>query len=146
MKLPRFIIYSTLLLLMACNAESKTGPVQVKFDRDSCERCRMLISDRFHAAQVRGGDNLKAYKFDDIGGAVIWLEQQSWKDQVNTEVWVTNHQTGDWLNAKQAWYVREKHTPMNYGYSAEPEQRPEAVDYTTMAIAVLEKEERQRSQ
>ncbi len=146
MKYPRLISYFFLLLLLACNNEPKTGPVKINFDRDSCERCRMLISDRFHAVQIRGGDDLKVYKFDDIGDAVIWLDQQPWKEAGSTEVWVTHHQTGEWINAKQAWYVREKHTPMNYGFSAESQQSPNAVKYLTMAITVLDKEEKQRSQ
>ena len=138
MKYLKLISYSFLLLLLACSNEPQTGPAKMKYDRDSCERCRMLISDRFHAAQVRGGEKNHAYKFDDLGGAVIWLAEQSWKDEAKTEVWVTNHLTGEWINAENAWYVREKHTPMNYGYSAELEQRPGAVDYATMVKGVME--------
>ncbi len=145
MKYLRYIVYCILIFPAACNNEPQTGPVKINFDRDSCERCRMLISDRYHATQIRGGDNHKVYKFDDIGGAVIWLEQQAWKDNIKTEIWVTNHETGDWVNAREAWYVREKHTPMNYGFSAEPEERTEAIDYTAMVKAVLEKEDKQRS-
>ncbi len=135
-----------LLFLVGCNSELETGPATMKYDRDSCERCRMLISDRFHAAQVRGGDKNKAYKFDDIGGAVIWLEEQTWKEESKTEVWVTHHETGEWINAKEAWYVQEKHTPMNYGFSAEAVKRATAVDYSTMARAVIESEKVKRIQ
>jgi len=141
MKFPKLYLCFGLLLLTGCNSEPKTGPAELTFDRDACERCRMLISDRFHAAQVRGGEKNKAFKFDDIGGAVIWLEDQTWKEEPKTEIWVTHHQTGVWINAKEAWYVQEKHTPMNYGYSAEAVKRATAVDYTTMAKAVIESEE-----
>jgi len=133
-----------MLLLVSCNNESKTGPAKITFDRDSCERCRMLISDRYHVAQVRGGERNQAYKFDDLGGAIIWLSEQSWKDESKTEIWVANHLTGEWLDAKQAWYVREKHTPMNYGYSAETEKRDGAIDYISMSKAVLELEEKHK--
>lgn len=142
MKYLKFISFSLGLLLMSCSEEPKTGPTKVTFDRDVCERCRMLISDRFHVAQVRGGELQQAYKFDDVGGAVLWLEEQTWKDDEKTEVWVANHKTGEWLNAKNAWYVRENHTPMNYGFSAEAEQRKTAVDYDTMLKSVIESEDK----
>ena len=141
MKFPKFLLCFGLLLFAGCDSEPQTGPAKLTFDRDACERCRMLISDRFHAAQVRGGEKNKAFKFDDIGGAVIWLEDQTWKEEPKTEIWVTHHQTGEWINAKEAWYVQEKHTPMNYGFSAEAVKRATAVDYTTMAKAVIESEE-----
>ena len=140
MKLLKLISYSLVLFMMSCSDESKTGPEKVTFDRDACERCRMLISDRFHVAQVRGGEKQQAYKFDDVGGAVLWLEEQPWKNNAKTEVWVANHQTGEWLNAKNAWFVREKHTPMNYGFSAEAEKRETAIDYTAMVKSVIESE------
>jgi len=138
MKFPKHYLCFGLLLLIGCNSEPQTGPAKLTFDRDACERCRMLISDRFHAAQVRGGEKNKAFKFDDIGGAVIWLEDQTWKEEPKTEIWVTHHETGEWINAKEAWYVQEKHTPMNYGFSAEAVKRATAVDYATMAMAVIE--------
>ena len=143
-KFLNILLFFNVLFLTGCINEPKTGPVTMKFDRDMCERCRMLISDRFHAAQVRGGNKNKAYKFDDIGGAIIWLDEQTWKDESKTEVWVTHHETGEWINAKEAWYVQEKHTPMNYGFSAEAVKRATAVDYTTMAMAVVESEKENR--
>jgi len=138
MKYTKLFIYSLLLFIMACSEKADTGPVEVKFDRDSCEQCRMMISDRFHVAQVRGGEKHQAYNFDDIGDAITWLEQQPWKTDSKTEIWVADHRTAKWLDARFAWYVREKHTPMNYGYSAEAEQRNTAIDYTTMVNAILD--------
>ncbi len=137
MKYIKLFIYGLILFLVACSEAPKTGPVKIKFDRDSCEKCRMLISDRYHAAQVRGGEKQQAHKFDDIGDAVSWLAEQPWKDDTKTEIWVTDHRTGEWLNARQAWYVREKQTPMNYGFSAETEQRETAIDYTTMVKGAI---------
>ena len=42
-----------LLTLVGCSGEPETGPAKVTWDRDACERCRMVLSDRHHAAQVR---------------------------------------------------------------------------------------------
>jgi len=41
------------LVLSACSGESETGPVEVKWDQNNCERCRMMLSDRYFAAQIR---------------------------------------------------------------------------------------------
>jgi len=137
MKYIKPFAYGLLLLLIACTDGPETGPAKIHFDRDSCEKCRMLISDPYHAAQVRGGEKHQAHKFDDIGDAVTWLEKQSWKSETKTEIWVADHNTGEWIDARKAWYVREKHTPMNYGYSAQTEQSETAVDYNAMAQGVL---------
>ena len=139
MKYIKYILISLSLLLGACGGEKATGPAEVTFDRDSCDLCRMMISDKFNTAQVRGGANNEVYKFDDLGCAITWLMQQDWKDNNNTEIWVTDHKTGEWLDASKAWYVQETHTPMNYGYNAEPAQRESSVDYQSVVKAVMER-------
>ena len=70
-------------LLAGCSGEDATGPGEVRWDRESCARCAMAVSDRHFSAQVRGGaagQRTRLYKFDDIGCAVVWLDQQDWKD------------------------------------------------------------------
>ena len=66
-------------LLAGCSGEDATGPGEVRWDRESCTRCAMAVSDRHFSAQVRGGatgQKTRLYKFDDIGCAVVWLDQQ----------------------------------------------------------------------
>lgn len=130
------------LLLTACSNEPATGPVDVTWDRDMCERCVMALSDRNHGAEVRdsSGKRSKVYKFDDIGCAVLWLEEQPWKDNPKTEIWVNDYKTGAWLNAKVANFIKITHTPMDYGHSATLENHPEAVKFTRMKELVFEKE------
>ena len=38
------IVFLLLGLLAACSGEPKTGPVEVKWDRDTCVRCSMALS------------------------------------------------------------------------------------------------------
>lgn len=127
------LIYSlTLLLLSACSDGPKTGPGKVRFDRDTCERCIMAISDPNFAAQIRGGpagEKQKLYKFDDLGCAVIWLDQQQWKDNPAIEIWVSDYHNGEWIDARKAHYIKNQLTPMNYGLGAQPENAPEALDF-----------------
>ena len=113
-----------ILMVTACSQEDVTGPGEVRWDQESCTRCAMSVSDRKFSAQVRGGDaagRTKLYKFDDIGCAVIWLDQQQWKGDPRTEIWVTDHRNGQWIDARKASYVTGKITPMGYGLGAQPE-------------------------
>ena len=106
------------LSLVACDSKPKTGPDQVRWDRDVCERCRMVVSDHHFAAQVRRGIGHPAIRFDDLGCALIWLEQQPWGSESGVELWVTDYESGDWLDAYSARYVLAQRTPMDYEVGA----------------------------
>ncbi len=109
-----------LLLLSACSDTPQTGAVDVRFDRDICERCRMVLSDPRFSAQVRYVVNgrSRVSKFDDIGCAVIWLQEQKLQNNNQVEIWVTDYQTRDWIDARKATYVKVGTTPMEYGLGA----------------------------
>jgi copper chaperone NosL len=108
-------------ILFGCS-DPGTGPIEVHWDRDSCERCRMIMSDRKHAAQIRYDDAQQRSRvrlFDDIGCAVIWLEDKPWRDSPTTEVWATDHRNGEWIDARSAYYTNKQLTPMEYGLGAQ---------------------------
>ena len=131
-------------LLSSCGQQDETGPVDVRWDQESCTRCAMAVSDHNYAAQVRGGESGKrtqVYKFDDIGCAVIWLDQQSWKDEPRTEVWVADHRDGSWIDARTASYVTDKITPMAYGLGAQAEAVDGGLDFAAASKRVYEVEE-----
>ena len=108
-------------LLTGCS-DPGTGPVDMHWDRDICERCRMILSDQKHAAQVRYMDEKsrsRVRRFDDIGCALIWLEDKPWRDVATTEIWTTDHRDGKWIDARTAYYVKGQVTPMEYGIGAQ---------------------------
>lgn len=126
------LLAALLLLLAGCSGDAGTGPAEVKWDRDVCERCRMVLSDRLYSAQIRGaaeGQKTRVYRFDDIGCAVLWLEQQPWRSDPRTEIWVNDYRTGAWIDARTAYYVRERITPMAYGLGAQSDPAPGALNY-----------------
>ncbi|MEA1888928.1 MAG: nitrous oxide reductase accessory protein NosL [Pseudomonadota bacterium] len=132
------------LLLAACSPEETSGPGEVRWDRETCTRCNMAIGDHQYAAQIRGGaagEKSKLYKFDDIGCAVLWLSDQPWKDSQDTEIWVIDQQTGNWIDARKASYIKGKISPMNYGLGAQAEATENSLDYSqaTAHIIKLEK-------
>lgn len=116
-------------LISACNPEEKTGPVEVRWDKEICQRCSMGIGDERFAAQIRGGLDKKVYKFDEIGCAVIWLEQRTWKDATETEIWVADFNDKQWIDARKARYVRVMHSPMGYGLGAVATDEKDSLDF-----------------
>jgi len=140
----RILMVGAVLSLAACWGEEKSGPVDIHWDRDVCELCRMFISDPRFAAEVRGGENNKIYKFDDIGCAINWLNDQHWAGDQTAEIWAaeatSTREKMVWLNAREARYVKGELTPMNYGYSAiVPVEGREQVgiDFVTLTTKIL---------
>lgn len=107
------------ILVSACSGDPPTGPVEIRYGRDTCAFCGMIITDPRFAAQIRGGAGHAAYKFDDIGDALLFLDRQSWKDDAGVEFWVMDAETGKtWLDARRAFYVGGMQTPMSHGFGA----------------------------
>jgi len=137
---------SALLVLSACSRKPETGPVPIRWDQETCARCGMAISDRHYAAEVRGGpeaDRTRVWKFDDIGCALLWLDEQPWKADPRVEIWVADHRTGEWLDARKAWYVSGQHSPMGFGLGAQPGPAPGALDFAKARLHVYEVERRE---
>ena len=144
----RLLLVGAMVVLTGCAGDPGTGPVEVKWDRDSCERCRMVLSDRMYAAQVRGGpagEKGNVYKFDDIGCAVIWLKEQPWREDSGTEIWVTDHRAGRWIDARTATYVLGRTTPMDYGLGAQDDPAPGGLSFAQARAHILEMEAQHRS-
>ncbi len=135
-----------MLLLSACSGKPDTGPVDIKWDRDTCARCSMVLSDRLHSAQVRAtpvpGKRSKVYLFDDIGCALIWLEDKPWRDDPKTEIWVNDQHTGEWLDARSAHYVPGQITPMEYGLGAQSRAEEGSLDFARAKQRIFELEAR----
>ncbi len=142
----RVLLPVLLLSLFACSQQPDTGAVEIKWDRDVCARCSMVLSDRLHSAQVRAhvtpGKRSKVYKFDDIGCTVIWLEDKPWRDDPKTEIWVNDHRTGNWIDARSAYYIPGQVTPMEYGLGAQSDPADNALNYEQARQKIFELEAR----
>lgn len=125
-----FILFAT-ILLTACS-KPETGPVDVKWDRQACKRCQMVLSDRNFSAQIRvypEGKRSRVHAFDDIGCAVLWLETQSYKNDPKTEIWVNDYHSGKWIDARKSWYIKTKISPMGYGLGAQLDKTDKTLNY-----------------
>lgn len=130
------MLASLMLLLAGCSDEPATGPVPIKFGRDTCDFCRMVITDPRHAAQIRGGPGHKAYKYDDLGEGLIHLGRQAWKDDANVEIWVMDVNNGKtWLDARKAFYIPVRQSPMGFNYGAIAASKPGALTFEEFRAA-----------
>lgn len=101
-----------------CEERSKTDVAKVHWDRDMCARCVMVVSDRKNTVQVRNPSTGQTFMFDDLGCAILWFKENNitWKEQAT--IWITDVKTGQWIDARKAFYDTENITPMAYGFSA----------------------------
>jgi nitrous oxide reductase accessory protein NosL len=124
-------------VLAACKP-TKEGPEEVRWGREVCEICGMIISDPRFGAEVRGGPEKKLVKFDDIGDALHWWRIQPWSDDPDVEIWVRDYETGTrWLDARQVRYVTEVVSPMDYGFGAVQSSGPDTVSFDEMYAEVV---------
>lgn len=127
---------------LACEKKDTSAVSKVHWDRDMCARCVMVVSDRHNTTQARDPKSGKKYMFDDIGCMALWFEEEQieWKD--NAIVWITDVNTGEWINAKTAFYDTENITPMAYGFSAHKtkatiKEDQEIIDYNEVLKRVI---------
>ena len=127
---------------IGCEKEISHEHKEVHWDRDMCDRCKMVISEKNHAAQVINEKTGRAYKFDDIGCVILWFKEEGieWKD--NAKIWITDVKTSKWINARTAYYDTMNITPMAYGFGAHEtkdsiEKGLEIIDFEEMSKRVL---------
>jgi len=115
------IIILLLVLINFNGCEKKPITTELRdihWDRDMCERCKMVASDRHHSVQVINPKNGKSYMFDDIGCTLLWFKDEKilWRDEA--KVWITDGITAKWIDARNAYYDGDNITPMAYGFMA----------------------------
>ena len=114
-----YILILNILFFIGCGEKKiDKSATKVHWDRDMCARCVMVVSDRKNTAQVKNPKTGKTYIFDDIGCTILWFKDEniSWRDEAI--IWITDVNTGKWINARTAFYDTENITPMAYGFSA----------------------------
>ena len=122
------------------------GMVEIKWDRDTCPRCSMVISDRRFAAELRGGPKDTAIKFDDIGCMTFWirdkLKDMPWLADATTRMWVADSTSKGkevtWLDPRKAQFIT-KTSPMGYNFGAVTYPQMGSMDFESMRQHVLAK-------
>ena len=120
------------------------GMHPIVWDRDQCTRCSMVISDPRFAAEIRGGTDNTAFKFDDIGCLIFWLQDQAstypWMIEADTRMWVADfnnqHEPFRWITPDRAHFV-SKTSPMGYNFGAFSTPQEGSIDFDNMRKRIL---------
>ncbi|GEM_PF-205782 len=118
----RFLIAAAFVPLVACEKTIDTSPQQVRWDQDVCVRCVMHLSDPHNSAQIVDKTTGKAYFFDDLGCAVLWLQEKDIVRQENAVIYINDAIDGAWLKHSEAIYASPYITPMSFGIAAFSQQ------------------------
>ena len=130
---PRFPAFSRLMFIVVfiiglitpgCGARDD-GPPRIRYGEETCDRCRMIISEKRFAAAYRTGSGALR-KFDDLGCATLHREE---RQEMTTQFWGYDYEETGWLNAKRAFLVHspELLTPMGYGIAVLPTPEKAAI-------------------
>lgn len=134
---PNLALMSSLALVVAGCGQTTSGPVEVKWGRDTCDYCGMVIDEPRFAAQLRAGTTRKVYKFDDLGDAILFLVKQDWVNHPDNEFWVGDMNSGKWIDGLKALYVNGQRTPMAHGFGAVPAPKEGALGFERFKGAIL---------
>ena len=113
-----FLLSFFALLFLGCEEKVAGGPAKIHWDRDMCDRCVMVLSDRKNTVQLQNPTTKKIHKFDDIGCMVLWFEEEKIDFKDSVKIWITDAATGEWIDARSAIYTADNVTPMAFGFSA----------------------------
>jgi hypothetical protein len=122
------------------------GMDAIKWDRDVCPRCSMVISDKRFAAEIRGGPKDTVIKFDDPGCMVWWINDKAkdhpWMNDAATRMWVADITSKGkimtWLDPRKAQFVTRT-SPMGYNFGAVAYPEMGSMDFAGMRQHVLAK-------
>lgn len=103
------------LALTSC-AKQAGGPPSIRYGKDLCNECRMIINeDRFAAAAAAPSG--QAAKFDSVGCLLRYKQSRPELEKI----WVKSYGTAEWLDAANAFFVFSEQisAPMGHGLAAE---------------------------
>ncbi len=142
-----FMLTPLAVALSACSKSGwPEGMVEIKWDRETCPRCSMVISDRRFAVEVRGGPKDTVVKFDDIGCFTFWVREKikdmPWLADPATRMWVADSNNKGkelvWLDPRKAQFIT-KSSPMGYNFGAVAYPQMGSLDFESMRQHVLAK-------
>lgn len=109
------VIFSV-LMLGGCGGRQAGEPPNIRYGREVCSECGMMISESRFAAASADRDN-HIFKFDEIGCMILHKLHHPVPIR---EFWVHDDLSGEWLRAEEAVYVESKQliSPMGYGVAA----------------------------
>ena len=110
------VFLAGLVLLAGCSRQTADKAPNIRYGKDACAECRMIIGEKKCAAALIGTDG-ESVKFDDIGCMKAYLQKNAMTAKY---AWVHDYQSDEWIDQRKAVFVRSEYlvTPMGYGIAA----------------------------
>ena len=99
---------------LSCQKKVDTTAADPVWDRQICDQCKMILSNRNFATQIINLETGKRLYFDDLGCALRYLATN--KQTLSSDkivIYATDAQTGKWLDLKDSHIVQGFVTPMS---------------------------------
>ena len=110
------LLFAIPVVLVLLAGGKAVGPEAIRFGRDACDRCHMLLASGGFAGERRAKDGT-LHKYDDVGCLLLALGAAH---EETTQAWVEDHAGTGFVPLMEATLVRgsSKPTPMGYGIVA----------------------------
>lgn len=117
------------------------GPIEIVWDRQVCEHCKMHIGDPRFAAQLQTADG-DVLSFDDPGCLADYLHGH--RAEVHA-LYFRDYDGDKWLSQAEARFLPVDDSPMGYGIRAVREGAPDAQDWAWAQAYALEHKQQKAS-
>jgi nitrous oxide reductase accessory protein NosL len=133
-----FIITIVSFLFLGCEKKINKNLHEVHWDRDMCELCKMVVSERKYAVQAVNIKSGRSFMFDDLGCAVLWFEENK-LPLTDINIFISDVKSGEFIDAKKAWYDTNSRTPMDYGFGAykHKDKSKKFIDFEEARLKIL---------
>ena len=107
------------LYYMQGNTKKEPLPIEeIKKDKTIiCSDCGMMVKKLDTSAQVVTPDG-ETYFFDDIGCMIRWVNENNFDFEKDVKMFVFIPECTCYIDAYDAWYIRDGITPIGYGVIA----------------------------
>ena len=103
----RLIFPILIFSIISCKNGPEIKPVEILYGQDSCERCKMIISEKTYSAEYILADG-KAMKFDDIGCMIHFNIELGTEHKILAQ-YVRDCETGDWIEDRKSTRLNSSH-------------------------------------
>jgi copper chaperone NosL len=125
------LVYIIGILILSCSTKPDFKPRAIDHDHDLCAKCLMKIGEDNYVVQTMNkyGD---VKFFDDFGCFVKYTQGVLWErfsqgEKPNT--WITDAETGEWLEIENAFFRYGDKSPMNFGFGALKQENADVMSY-----------------
>ena len=116
----KYLFAILIFLLIGCSNEVDYSAREINSGKDICYVCKMIVKNQHYSVQSIHPNGLVLW-YDDIGCLEKLMSKEEWNNTLqgdSAKIWVGHCETGNWHDARKAFYRFGDTTPMGYGYGA----------------------------